>query len=76
MSKLSKAKYEPLLKEDLVCWRCDEAFKTLPKLKEHLRQEWKNDAVKANTRKRKRQLKEDPDETTVSTRHKASDGDL
>ena len=66
ISQLGKTQYESLLKEDLVCWRCDEAFKTIPKLKEHLRQEWENDAAKANTRKRKRQLRGDPDETSGS----------
>ncbi|KAF9792138.1 HIT-like protein [Thelephora terrestris] len=28
--------HEPLLKEDLACWRCRETFKAMPKLKEHL----------------------------------------
>jgi len=36
---LQKSLHEPLLKEDLECWRCCETFKTLPKLKEHLEQE-------------------------------------
>ncbi|KAF8481535.1 hypothetical protein JB92DRAFT_3037504 [Gautieria morchelliformis] len=68
MSKLSKSQYEPLLKEDLVCWRCDEAFKAIPKLKEHLRQEWDNDAAKAKARKRKREAKDDSNDATTSKR--------
>ena len=36
---LKQSLREPLLKEDLECWRCCERFKTLPKLKEHLKRE-------------------------------------
>jgi aprataxin len=68
MSKLSKSHYDPLLKEDLVCWRCDEVFKAMPKLKEHLRQEWDNDAAKAKARKRKREAKDDSNDATTSKR--------
>ena len=39
---LQQDQHEPLLKEDLVCWRCHETFKTLPKLKEHLT--WEKEA--------------------------------
>ncbi|KAF8590586.1 hypothetical protein K439DRAFT_100458 [Ramaria rubella] len=66
MSKLDKARYEPLLKEDLSCWRCDETFKTIPNLKEHLRQEWEKDAAKAISRKRKREVKDDSEADTTS----------
>ncbi|GJJ12152.1 hypothetical protein Clacol_006393 [Clathrus columnatus] len=45
--KLPASKYEPLLKEDLVCWKCDELFSTIPKLKEHLKKEWEQEASKA-----------------------------
>lgn len=40
MKKLPASKYEPLLKEDLVCWQCDKPFSTIPKLKEHLKRDW------------------------------------
>ena len=36
---LQKSLHEPLLKEDLQCWRCRETLKTIPKLKEHLERE-------------------------------------
>ena len=36
---MQQNRHEPLLKEDLECWRCREKFKTMPKLKEHLAQE-------------------------------------
>ena len=41
---LQKGLHEPLLKEDLQCWRCHETFKTLVKLKEHLEREKKAEA--------------------------------
>ncbi|KAJ7063240.1 HIT-like domain-containing protein [Mycena amicta] len=40
MSKLNAKQYEPLLKEDLVCWRCDTHLKNMPALKTHLAVEW------------------------------------
>lgn len=39
MTSLRQNRREPLLKEDLECWRCRETFKTFPKLKEHLTRE-------------------------------------
>lgn len=36
---LRQGLHEPILKEDLRCWRCRETFNTLPKLKEHLKRE-------------------------------------
>ena len=39
MTSLQQNRHEPLLKEGLECWRCREAFKTFPKLKEHLTRE-------------------------------------
>jgi aprataxin len=68
MSKLSKSQYEPLLKEALVCWQCDEVFKTIPQLKEHLRQEWDKEATRAKVGKRKREARDDSDEATSSKR--------
>ena len=41
---LQKGLHEPLLKEDLQCWRCRETLKTIPKLKEHLEREKKAEA--------------------------------
>ncbi|KAF7294986.1 HIT domain-containing protein [Mycena indigotica] len=40
MAKLNAKEYEPLLKEDLVCWRCDTTMKNMPTLKMHLQEEW------------------------------------
>jgi aprataxin len=43
---LQQSQHEPLLKEDLECWRCRETFKTLPKLKEHLTREKEAEAYR------------------------------
>ncbi|KIJ44100.1 hypothetical protein M422DRAFT_169064 [Sphaerobolus stellatus SS14] len=59
MAKLPKSQYEPLLKEDLICWRCNESFKTIPKLKEHLRAEWEKDAAKVKVKELKRQREDE-----------------
>jgi aprataxin len=40
MSSLKKLEYEPLLKEDLMCFRCGRTLKNMPLLKTHLQEEW------------------------------------
>jgi len=58
MSKLKKSQYEPLLKDDLVCWRCGHSFKNMPTLKAHLQEEWDQEAKAEKAkleRKRKRE---------------------
>lgn len=42
MAELKPSKYEPILKEDLVCFRCDQPQKNMPTLKAHLQTEWDN----------------------------------
>jgi aprataxin len=63
-SALNEKEYEPLLKEDLNCFVCEKSFKNIPKLKEHLQEEWDKKAKKAKrtssnddaeTKKRKRE---------------------
>jgi len=64
---LQQSLHEPLLKEGLECWRCHETFKTLPKLKEHLRREKEAEASRARNalqeKKRKGPEEGDVDET-------------
>ncbi|KIM87013.1 hypothetical protein PILCRDRAFT_815447 [Piloderma croceum F 1598] len=58
MSELKKSQYEPLLKDDLVCWRCGHVFKNMPTLKTHLQEEWDKEAKTERAkleRKRKRE---------------------
>ncbi|KAF8231307.1 HIT-like protein [Tricholoma matsutake] len=44
MSKLEPKTYEPILKEDLACWRCGSRMKNMPTLKAHLQEEWDRQA--------------------------------
>jgi len=61
MSKLEKSRYEPLLKDDLVCWRCGHVLKNMPALKVHLQEEWDKEANKERGRlERKRKHSDDP----------------
>ncbi|KZT09487.1 HIT-like protein [Laetiporus sulphureus 93-53] len=56
MSQLKPSQYEPLLKEPLVCWRCDKEQKNMPTLKTHLQEEWDEEAKREKAkleRKRK-----------------------
>ncbi|OAX38652.1 HIT-like protein [Rhizopogon vinicolor AM-OR11-026] len=57
ISQLKMSEYEPLLKDDLSCWKCDRSFSNMPKLKSHLQEEFDKlsdqEKVKAE-RKRKR----------------------
>lgn len=50
MSQLRKIGYEPLLKEDLACWKCGRAMKNMPTLKEHLQEEWDGEGRKEKAR--------------------------
>lgn len=61
MTELKKSQYEPLLKDDLVCWRCGHVFKNMPTLKAHLQEEWDQEAKAEKTKlERKRKLEENP----------------
>ncbi len=48
MSELKRSQYEPLLKDDMSCFHCGQGFKTIPKLKEHLQDEWNKLAQRHN----------------------------
>lgn len=63
VAALQKNLHEPLLKEDLECWRCEETFKTMPKLKEHLTREKVAEASKMRNslQVQKRESPEDGD---------------
>ncbi|KAL0946965.1 hypothetical protein HGRIS_013118 [Hohenbuehelia grisea] len=64
MAALKKSQYEPILKEDLTCWRCEGTFKNMPALKTHLQEEFdkltSREKAKAE-RKRKLEQKSDLD---------------
>jgi len=64
-SQLNSKDYDPNLKEALQCWRCDEVLKTVPVLKDHLKDHFEADVAKAKKKqdrleavKRKRDAQE------------------
>jgi aprataxin len=80
MSDLTKSQYEPLLKDDLSCWRCGEGMKNMPTLKAHLQEEWDNErkrekAKLAKKEKTKRNLPEDEDAGPASKRQELEVGE-
>lgn len=73
MSELSVSRYEPLLKEDLKCWRCHTTLKNIPALKTHLNEEWekqKQKAIAAAQKKRKR------GDIAAEVQHQSAEDDL
>jgi aprataxin len=69
MSELKKSQYDPLLKEDLVCWRCGHMLKNMPTLKTHLQEEWDKEAkVEKAKLERKRKREESHGEQGQSKR--------
>jgi len=60
MARLAPEKYEPRLKDALVCFRCGETAKNMPALKKHLQDEF--DALRkreVGKLKRKRETESD-----------------
>ncbi|KAJ7905434.1 HIT-like domain-containing protein [Mycena olivaceomarginata] len=59
MAKLDTKHYEPMLKEDLSCWRCNASMKTIPALKAHLQEEWDTQAKREKAKiERRRKMEE------------------
>ncbi|KAL4067868.1 HIT-like protein [Scleroderma citrinum] len=57
-AQLKPRDYQPLLKEELACFKCGRAMKNMPTLKTHLQVEWDDEARKEKARiarKRKRE---------------------
>ena len=50
ISLLNSKDYEPLLRESLQCWRCEEMIKNIPSLKDHLKEHFEKDLEKAKKR--------------------------
>ncbi|KAG2367452.1 HIT-like domain-containing protein [Suillus spraguei] len=76
ISQLKKSKYDPLLKEDLSCWKCDRNLSNMPKLKLHLQEEFDklSDQEKAKA-KRKRKRADDLAQTSSPTRTSLNEED-
>ncbi|KAJ7109319.1 HIT-like domain-containing protein [Mycena epipterygia] len=59
MAKLDTKHYEPMLKEDLACWRCNASMKNIPTLKAHLKEEWDTEAKREKAKiERRRKMEE------------------
>ncbi|KAJ3820052.1 HIT-like domain-containing protein [Lentinula raphanica] len=59
MIQLDHKEYEKLLKEDLVCWKCEASMKNIPTLKAHLQEEWYKVAKREKGKvERKRKMEE------------------
>ncbi|KAK7014911.1 HIT-like protein [Favolaschia claudopus] len=59
MAKLDPKHYEPMLKGDLACWRCNTGMKNIPALKSHLEEEWHAQAKREKDKiERRRKLEE------------------
>lgn len=50
MATLKASEYDPILKEDLSCFRCHSHQKNMPTLKAHLQEEWNKLEKKAAKR--------------------------
>jgi len=59
VKELKPSNFEPLLKEDLACFRCRAEMKNMPILKSHLQEEWdKLERRAKQIQSRKRKFKE------------------
>jgi len=70
MSELKKSQYEPLLKDDLSCWRCGKDMKNMPTLKAHLQEEWDNLAKKEKAKLDKKRKRDEVKETAEESNPK------
>jgi len=72
VSKLDKAKYELILKESLVCWRCEAVQRNIPTLKTHLQNHFDDDVKRAQRKPLKRKRDEDSADDTIITAKKSN----
>jgi len=63
MSELRSVQYEPLLKDDLACWRCGREMKNIPALKAHLQEEVDKEAAREKARIDRKRKRATPDAT-------------
>ncbi|KAI0064664.1 hypothetical protein BV25DRAFT_1852604 [Artomyces pyxidatus] len=81
MSQLKKSRYEPLVKEDLVCFHCARVMHNMPTLKAHLQEEWDTLRAKATSARTKRKLENEattadaPPPKKVAVDVRASEGE-
>jgi len=70
MSELKKSQYEPLLKDDLVCWRCGHVLKNMPTLKAHLQEEWDQEAKVERAKLERKHSKDSVEQSEPKRREK------
>jgi aprataxin len=73
MSQLKKHDYEPILKENLFCWKCERDMKNMPVLKAHLQQEWDEEARKEKAKLKRKRQRDDP---SPDQRDSTTDSDI
>ncbi|KAH7889447.1 HIT-like domain-containing protein [Phlebopus sp. FC_14] len=81
VSQLKNSEYEPLLKQNLSCWKCGRDMKNMPTLKAHLQEEWDEEARRQKARIRGKRKPDDRQSSTElevqeppSKRHSTNDG--
>ena len=75
---MKPSNYEPILKEPLVCFRCNSEMKNVPILKNHLQEDWDKLAQRAklvNARKRNLPNPTSEASSSISVDHHDVDSD-
>ena len=75
MSELKESQYEPLLKEELACWRCGHAMKNIPTLKTHLQKEFDDEAARLKVRLENKRKREAATDEPKKSKKQAKDED-
>lgn len=75
MSELKKSQYEPLLKEELACWRCGQAMKNIPTLKTHLQKEFDDETARSKASLEKKRKREAATDEREVSKKQAKDND-
>jgi len=71
MAELKKSQYEPLLKEDLTCFRCGHTMKNIPTLKVHLQEEWDKGAAREKAKLERKRKREEHNDDQAKKKHEA-----
>ncbi|KAJ3573956.1 hypothetical protein NP233_g2081 [Leucocoprinus birnbaumii] len=72
MAKLSPSKYEPLLKDPLICFHCGTEKKNMPTLKAHLQEEWEKLKKRAEVHKKRKLAADELQTDTISEKERDS----
>lgn len=75
MSQLKQSQYEPLLKDQLACWRCGRAMKNIPTLKVHLQKEFDDEVARSKLHLGKKRKQEATTDKPKEPKKEAQDED-